>query len=127
MKNSLAIVSGGALGATLRAMIGTVMNGVPLSTFLVNVTGSILLGFFYQFVQSDKRLSDPLKKFIATGVLGSFTTFSTYSLDLFVYLREGQFFVALLYGIGSILIGIVGVLLGITIARKIRRIPTWNG
>lgn len=127
MKNSLAIVSGGALGATLRAMIGTVMNGVPLSTFLVNVTGSILLGFFYQFVQSDKRLSGPLKKFIATGVLGSFTTFSTYSLDLFVYLREGQFFVALLYGIGSILIGIVGVLLGITIARKIRRNPTWNG
>ncbi|MBN8208606.1 fluoride efflux transporter CrcB [Bacillus sp. NTK071] len=127
MKNSLAIVSGGAFGATLRAMIGTAMNGVPLSTFLVNVTGSILLGFFYQYVQSDKRISDSLKKFIATGVLGSFTTFSTYSLDLFGYLREGQFFVALLYGLGSVLIGIIGVLLGIAAGREIRRHLTWNG
>lgn len=127
MKNSLAIVSGGALGATLRAMIGTALNGVPVSTFLVNVTGSIILGFFYQLVQSNHRISERLKKFIATGVLGSFTTFSTYSLDLFVYVREGQFLVAFLYGIGSILLGIIGVLLGMTIARKIRRNPAWNG
>ncbi|WP_053216223.1 fluoride efflux transporter CrcB [Guptibacillus hwajinpoensis] len=127
MKNSLAIVSGGALGATLRAMIGTGLNGVPVSTFLVNVTGSIILGFFYQFVQSNHRISGTLKKFIATGILGSFTTFSTYSLDLFVYVREGQFFVAFLYGIGSILLGIIGILLGMTIARKMRRNPAWNG
>ncbi|WP_347549298.1 fluoride efflux transporter CrcB [Pseudalkalibacillus hwajinpoensis] len=120
MKNSLAVAAGGALGASLRAAIGTIMNGVPLATFLVNVIGSILLGYFYEHVKSNRLLSITAKKFIATGFFGSFTTFSTYSLDLFIFLRERLFFHALIYGGGSLIIGMIGVILGVTIARKRR-------
>ncbi|MFP3489742.1 CrcB family protein, partial [Staphylococcus sp. SIMBA_130] len=67
MKNSFAVIAGGAIGASLRGLIGTVMNGSPIATFVVNIVGSILLGFFYQFVSMNPRLSDSVKKFIATG------------------------------------------------------------
>lgn len=122
MKNSLAVILGGAVGASFRGALGTMLDGSPIATFLVNVLGSILLGFFYQYVKSNTRLSDPSKKFIATGLLGSFTTFSTYSLDLFVYLKEGRILALGLYGGGSILAGILGVILGVSLAKKVRRL-----
>ncbi|MGA9287509.1 MAG: CrcB family protein [Anaerobacillus sp.] len=127
MKNSFAVAAGGAIGASLRAVIGTLMNGNSMSTLVVNVVGSILLGFFYEYVKSKKHLSDHSKKFIATGMLGSFTTFSTFSLDLFVYLREGAFFDAFVYGGASIVLGILGVILGVKSARKMKGDLTWNG
>lgn len=119
MKNSFAVVAGGAIGASFRGVIGTVLNGSPIATFIVNIVGSILLGFFYQFVKSNPRLSDSVKKFIATGLLGSFTTFSTYSLDLFVYIRDGHFLALALYGGGSILAGILSVIIGVSLAKKV--------
>lgn len=122
MKNSLAVIAGGAIGASFRGALGTLLNGTPIATFLVNVIGSILLGFFYQHVKSNTRLPDPSKKFIATGLLGSFTTFSTYSLDLFLYLKEERFLAVGVYGVGSILAGILGVILGVSLAKKVRRL-----
>lgn len=119
MKYSLAVGLGGALGALLRAAVGTMMNGVPLSTFLVNVVGSIVLGFFYHYTQGI-TISEWKKKFITTGLLGSFTTFSTYSLDVFVYLKEEQYVLAILYGGGSIITGVIGALIGIAIAKRVR-------
>ncbi len=127
MKNSLAVAAGGAIGASLRAVIGTLMNGTPSSTLLVNVAGSILLGFFYEYIKSGTRLSEHTKKFIATGLLGSFTTFSTYSLDLFVYLRDSEFLLAFVYGGTSIVLGILGIILGVKIARRMKGDFTWNG
>ncbi|PFG14232.1 fluoride efflux transporter FluC [Bacillus sp. es.036] len=121
MKNSFAVIAGGAIGASLRGGIGTVLNGSPIATFIVNIVGSILLGFFYQFVSMNPRLSDSVKKFIATGLLGSFTTFSTYSLDLFVYIRDGHFWGLALYGGGSILAGILSVIIGVSLAKKVGR------
>ncbi|WP_160918571.1 fluoride efflux transporter FluC [Pseudalkalibacillus hwajinpoensis] len=121
MKNSFAVIAGGAIGASLRGVIGTLMNGSPIATFVINMVGSILLGFFYQFVRMNPRLSDSVKKLIATGLLGSFTTFSTYSLDLFVYIRDGHFWELAFYGGGSILAGILSVIIGVSLAKKVGR------
>lgn len=121
MKNSFAVAAGGAVGASLRGAVGTMLNGSPIATFIVNIVGSILLGYFYQFIKTNPRLSDPMKKCISTGLLGSFTTFSTYSLDLFIYLRDGHFFTFALYGGGSILAGILSVIVGVSLAKKVGR------
>lgn len=119
MKYSLAVAVGGALGALLRSTIGTLMNGIPLSTFLVNIVGSFLLGFFYRYIES-KDLAEWLKKMIATGLLGSFTTFSAYSLDLFIYVKAGEYLSASLYGFGSVVIGISAAVIGMVFAKRVR-------
>ncbi|MDO6656157.1 CrcB family protein [Anaerobacillus sp. 1_MG-2023] len=122
MKNSFAVVLGGAIGATLRAVVGTILNGSPLSTFIVNIVGSIILGFFYQYNHSNNRFSEPAKKMIVTGMIGSFTTFSTYSLDLLVYIKDGQFIKMGLYGGGTIVSGILSVFLGVLLAKRTRKV-----
>ncbi|WP_270179581.1 fluoride efflux transporter CrcB [Alkalihalobacillus sp. CinArs1] len=119
MRYSFAVAVGGAVGALLRSTVGTMMNGVPFSTFLVNIIGSLLLGFFYRFIQNN-TLSEWKKKLIATGLIGSFTTFSTYSLDLFVYLKAGQFMTAFLYGMGSVVLGLLAAVIGVFLAKRVR-------
>ncbi|WP_377888173.1 fluoride efflux transporter CrcB [Alkalihalobacillus sp. R86527] len=119
MKYSLAVAVGGALGALLRSTVGTLMNGIPLSTLLVNIVGSFFLGFFYRYIES-RHLATWMKKLIATGLLGSFTTFSTYSLDLFIYLKAGQYMSAFLYGFSSVLVGFSAAVIGTIIAKRVR-------
>ena len=117
MKEIVFVGTGGFIGASLRYLISTWLDqfnrfGFPVGTFAVNFIGCILLGLFVGLgLEKFSVLS--LKEFIVAGVLGGFTTFSAFGLESFEMLRAGQFKMAIAYVLGSVVIGILGVALGI--------------
>ena len=120
----LAISLGGILGANARYLISLYVaerfgTAFPYGTFLINVTGSLVIGFFLTLAV-EKLAIDPLwRLFFATGFLGAYTTFSTYTYEAAVLLRAGSYGPALLYLFGSVLVGMVGVFAGILAAERL--------
>jgi CrcB protein len=121
----LAVALGGALGAsgryvlssTLQALLG---EGFPWGTLGVNLLGSFLLGLLFAAVQRE-AIPPEFQALLAVGVLGSFTTFSTFSLETLSLLQEGAWGRALIYAFGSLLLGLAGVALGVSLAGGLRR------
>lgn len=103
----LALVAlGGALGAMARFSLGFCLLR-PWATLSVNVLGCLAIG-----VLAALRLSEAWLAFAAVGVLGGFTTFSTFGLDVVALAQEGRGLVAGLYALGSVAAGILAVLAG---------------
>ncbi|GGM69518.1 hypothetical protein GCM10012275_44950 [Longimycelium tulufanense] len=116
------IAVGGALGALARYGIGLALPwqpaGFPLPTFAVNLLGCLLMGALMVLateVWSGHRL---LRPFLGTGVLGGFTTFSTYSVDAERLLAAGRVGVAVLYVAGTLVGALGAVVLGIALTRR---------
>ena len=118
----IAVALGGALGAVARHLVQerfappaslSFVNG----TMVVNVLGSFLMGFLA--VALFDRVAPEWRSFLAVGLLGSFTTFSAYSAEFVSHFQHGAYANALLYGTGSVLLGLTGFLLGAAIARGI--------
>src|SRR5581483_9080501 len=113
----VAIGVGAALGANARYAVGTYVAdrmGVafPYGTLLINVTGSLAIGFFLTLV-AERVSVDPLwRLLIATGFLGGYTTFSTFSFEGLTLLRDGEFLLAGIYLFGSVGSGVAGALIG---------------
>ena len=122
MRVYLYIALGGALGASARYLLSglayQVLGGLfPWGTFLVNLLGSFALGWFYEAaVQS--AMPPELRLFVAVGLLGAFTTFSTLSYEGYGLLREGQGLLALVYTAGSLVLGLLAVALGVWAAGR---------
>ena len=116
------IAAGAALGANARYLVSLWAAdrfGVsfPYGTFLVNVTGSLLLGFFLA-LSVDHFLTSPQSRWLlATGFLGSYTTFSTYMVESVNLVRDGSISYALLNMIGEVVVGLAFALLGMWLAR----------
>jgi len=114
------VALGGALGALGRYVLSTWIANrgnylFPWGTFVVNILGCFLLGLIY-VLGTEKLLINPqLRSMITVGFLGAFTTFSTFSLEAFNLLRNGEVIMALLYIFGSIAVGLIGVWLGIIV------------
>lgn len=118
----LAVIAlGGAIGATARygleQAIPTPLNGFPTATLLINVLGSLLLGFV--IVISLERLPPTryLRPFLATGVIGSFTTFSTFAIENVQLVHGGAILVAAIYAPITLFAGISAAWIGIVAAR----------
>ena len=93
----------------------------PYGTFFVNITGSIVMGFFVTLTAEQiVKVSPELFLWLAVGFLGSYTTFSSYELDSMKLLNEEQFSFFALYWLGSAIFGLVGIKLGITLANLIK-------
>ena len=121
MKEIVLVGAGGFIGASLRYLTSTWLAqfnrfGFPVGTLSVNFIGCTLLGIFVG-LGLDKNSTLPLKEFATIGVLGGFTTFSTFGLESFEMLQAGQFKMTAIYVLGSILLGISGIGLGIFITR----------
>ena len=121
MKEILLVGAGGFIGAGLRYMTSAwfaqfTRFGFPLGTSAVNFIGCTLLGMFVGF-GLEKNAVFPLKEFVAIGLLGGFTTFSAFGLESFEMLQAGQFKMTAIYVLGSIVLGISGIGLGILITR----------
>jgi CrcB protein len=116
----LAIALAGSAGALLRyilaAQIGRLNLRFPLGTFLINITGSLFLGWFLTYI-SRHTVSDTTRLAIGVGFVGAYTTFSTFMYESSKLADEGTGFEALIYISGSLILGIVAVRLGMMMAR----------
>ncbi len=122
MKAILYIFLGGGTGSVLRYLIQLLISkntisDFPVATFLINITGSILIGIF--FTLSERfNLASEIRLLLTVGLCGGFTTFSTFSADNLNLLKDGYYFTFSFYTLGSILLGITGTLLGIWLGKN---------
>lgn len=123
MQMILAIAAGGAVGAVLRhylnsfaaTLLGT---GFPYGIFAANILGSFLMGVLIVYFALAGEGTQTMKaSFLTVGVLGAFTTFSTFSLDAALMIERGQLITAGLYIGGSVVLAIGGLFLGMAITR----------
>ena len=119
----LAVALGGSLGALARyyiAMISARLFGTafPIGTFIINITGSLFLGWFYTIVTDRMVVSDATRLGIAVGFVGAYTTFSTYMFESDALLRDGAIWKATANLVGSVVLGLLAVRFGVWLAAR---------
>jgi fluoride exporter len=118
MVKSIMIVGlGGFIGTVARFLISryfqvNVTSVFPWSTFVVNIIGCLLIGIIYGVSEKSEVLSPEIRLFLTVGICGGFTTFSTFSNDSFMLIREQEWFRFALYTSLSIFIGLMAVYVG---------------
>ena len=120
----LFIAAGGAIGAVGRYGVMTVVShlfgaGYPYGTLIVNLIGSFVLGGLVESLKHFSAISNELQVFLIVGVLGSFTTFSTFSMDVVVLMQRNEMFAAGLYILGSFVVSIGGLFLAMVLFRQL--------
>lgn len=123
MSRFLAVATGGALGAVSRYAVALFVavfwkRDFPLATFLINVSGSFVLGFFSTFA-AEKTIVDPVwRLFIATGFVGAYTTFSTFEYETQRLTESGALWWGAVNVLASVAAGYAAVQLGVVLARR---------
>ena len=122
MKTLLFVALGGAVGASCRYRVGVFSthfgNGqFPWGTFFFNVARSFALGVLAAVLTFSWSPSPEIRAFIVVGVLGGFTTFSTFSLDALLLFQQGHYNTALLYIGASVILCLIAAFVGIHAAR----------
>ncbi|MEQ2953419.1 fluoride efflux transporter CrcB [Phocaeicola massiliensis] len=117
MKSLLYIFIGGGTGSVLRYLLTIAIQrqtgtAFPWGTFAVNLLGCILIGIFYTLT-SRIHITNELRLLLTIGLCGGFTTFSTFSNESLQLLKSGFYPTFLAYVIGSVVLGIIGVMLGV--------------
>ena len=118
----LAVAVGGAIGSMLRYGIGQLTTNVlgptpVLATFTVNVSGSFLLGIFYTLCNERLVTSIELRVLIGVGLIGGYTTFSTFSFETIRLIESGESFKAIANILTNLLFGISAAYLGILMGK----------
>lgn len=119
--NWLLVACGGAIGASLRYGAGFLISKpqslFPWSTWAVNILGCLLAGIFFAFTLRYPVLQYETRLFLMVGILGGFTTFSSFGLETFQLIRAEQLGLALLYVISSLMVGIMVLIIGFYITQ----------
>lgn len=120
--NYLLVFIGGGLGASLRHAINVGCAracgiNFPYGTFVINITGSLLMGIIAGYLALKGEASQPWRLFIMTGILGGYTTFSAFSLDAVTLYQRGEMGLALFYVLGSVVLSIAGLFAGLALVR----------
>lgn len=124
MNGFVLVAAGGAIGAALRhgAGLGAIRLGLtswPHSTFFVNVSGSLAMGLLMGWLAfRNAEAGQAMRLFFATGVLGGFTTFSAFSLELALMVEKGELSRAMTYAGLSVVVGLIALFVGLYIARR---------
>jgi len=121
-KNILLVGIGGGIGSIARYLaqkwVGLLLpHPFPWGTFLVNITGCLLIGLFYGLSVKGSLPGQDWKLFLLTGICGGYTTFSAFALENMQLLRTGEFFYAALYSGASVLLGIAAAFGGMALTR----------
>lgn len=121
--NTLLVAAGGAVGAALRYLLGGWASSrlgadFPWGTLLANISGCLLIGVVLGFVERG-ALPVEARLFLAVGVLGGYTTFSTFGYETLRLIEDGQAASALLNAFGQLALGLVAVYLGLSAARAL--------
>ena len=111
MYSILGVFLGGGIGSVLRWLICCKVNS-HWGTMIVNILGAFLIGCAYTYFQKHLADNTNLKLFIMTGLLGGFTTFSTYLLNFSTLISENNYTEAFSYLLLSIVIGLIALVLG---------------
>ena len=121
---SLSVAIGAIFGALSRFYIGELIDSIFgqewgfLGTFFVNVSGCLIIAYIFTMIRENIRIIAPeLGLMIATGFCGSYTTFSTYSLEVNKFLEQGNLTFGLIYWLGSVLGGMMALKIGVILAR----------
>lgn len=116
-----AVAAGGALGAPARYGVGRLIptGSFPWATFVVNATGSFALGFVLVLFLERFPPSRRLRPFVATGVLGAFTTYSTFAVETDLLVRDGHPGLAAAYAVATLVAGLAAVRAGMVVGRAL--------
>lgn len=115
-----AVAAGGAAGATARFLVGTLaepLGGYPWGTFTVNVIGSFLLGLLAGALSWNP--APELRAFLTVGLLGGFTTFSAFSLDIVLLAERGRLELAAVYFASTVFCSVGGLVAGLRLSRML--------
>ena len=117
------IALGGMIGATARFELAKALPAdvghFPWATFWTNISGSFLLGFLMILLLERPPRTRYLRPFLTTGVLGAYTTMSTYAVETALLLKDGHATIAGVYALGTIAAGVVLVYAGMAFARRV--------
>jgi CrcB protein len=119
----LGVAAGGAIGAVLRFLVSQLCarqfgTAFPLGTLLINVSGSLLLGWFLTVTRQRYPVTESFHLAVAVGLVGAFTTFSTFAWETDVLLKGGAEWKALANIVGSVLLGLAAVRLGVFLGQR---------
>ena len=120
--NYILVFLGGGLGASLRHTVNVGCAracglSFPYGTFVINITGSLVMGLIAGYLAFKGEASQPWRLFLMTGVLGGYTTFSAFSLDAVTLYERGQGGLAAFYVLGSVVLSIAGLIGGLSLVR----------
>ncbi len=122
MITALAFVAAAAVGSLARAEAGRRWNrhdGLAVGTLVVNVTGSLLLGFLLRYALATPAITPEVRALLTTGFCGGYTTFSTLSYETIALIEDGDYRRAALYVALSLLLSLVGTWAGLALAREV--------
>ena len=119
MQSILAIAAGGAIGAVLRHFVNVMFagGGFPWGIMLCNVAGSFVMGVLIALFANVWDVPPAAKAFMTVGILGGFTTFSSFSLDAVLLWQRGEMAQAAIYTFGSVALAIAGLVAGMMIVK----------
>jgi CrcB protein len=125
MLNSyLLVFAGGGLGAMLRHFVNLTCarlfgTAFPWGTFLINISGSLVMGLIAGYLSFRGEAAQPWRLFVMTGILGGYTTFSSFSLDTMLLYERGEFGLAIAYVAGSVGLALAGLAGGLFLVRQL--------
>ena len=122
--NYVLVFIGGGLGSSLRHTINLLCarcigTAFPYGTFIINITGSTIMGLIAGYLAFKGEVSQPWRLFLMTGVLGGYTTFSAFSLDAALLYERGEIGLGLFYVLGSVVFSIAGLFGGLALVRHL--------
>ena len=120
----LVVFLGGGFGAALRhginlAAVAIAGRSFPYGTMFINVSGSLVMGLIAEYFALKTHLPRTWLLFLTTGILGGYTTFSTFSLEAALLYERGQMLATALYVVGSVVLAIAGLFAGLAIVRAV--------
>ena len=122
------VFAGGAIGTCLRYFLSLAIpswNGLPVAIFVINVTGAFILGWLLESLSRggpDHGLRRSIRLFVGTGILGGYTTYSSFAVDTDGLIASAQFANSILYGLATVIVGAAASASGIALGAAIHRL-----
>ena len=120
----LAVALGGAIGSLVRYFVaGAVQSaawpGFPWGIFVVNISGGFVMGVIVELSALKMQLTPEMRAFLTVGILGGYTTFSTFSLDSVLLIQRGAYLSAGAYMVGSVILSVMALFAGLYLVRAL--------